>query len=91
LKSLVIDLPLLVGGCATPRRLDCEAITDIDVTGSHALAQTLATCRDRGVTVALSRVRQDLLATLTHYGLLERVEIYDSNEAAVAAGGADRT
>jgi high affinity sulfate transporter 1 len=65
--------------------LDCEGITDIDVTGSHALDATLTSCHDRGVTVVLSRVRQDLTATLAHYGLLERVVIYDSNGAAVAA------
>jgi hypothetical protein len=33
----------------------------------------------------MSRLRQDLATTLAHYGLLQRVEVYDSNEAAVAA------
>ncbi len=65
--------------------LDCEAITDIDVTGSQALDESMRSCHDRGVTVVVSRLRQDLATTLAHYRLLQRVEVYDSNEAAVAA------
>ncbi len=67
--------------------LDCEAITDIDVTGSQALDESLRSCHDRGVTVVAFRLRQDLATTLAHYGLLQRVEVYDSNEAAVAVAG----
>jgi len=33
----------------------------------------------------VSRLRQDLATTLKHYDLLRRVEVYESNEAAVAA------
>jgi hypothetical protein len=35
----------------------------------------------------VSRLRRDLAAILAHYGLLERVAVYDSNAAAVAAAG----
>jgi len=32
-------------------------------------------------------LRRDLAASLAHYGLLERVAVYDSNAATVAAAG----
>ena len=40
--------------------LHCEAITDIDVTGSQALDESLTSCHDRGVTVVVCRLRQNL-------------------------------
>ena len=65
--------------------LDAEGITDIDVTGSNALSETLDWLAERDVDVTLTRVRADLVALLAHYGLASRVRILDSNDDALRA------
>lgn len=69
--------------------LDCEGITDVDVTGAGALEAALLTCREAGAALVVSRLRRDLADTLDHYGLLVQLPVYDSNEAAVAAWSDD--
>lgn len=65
--------------------IDAEAITDIDVTGSAALEASLEWCTSRDVRVVVSRLRVDLAETLARYGLLEGLEVFDTNADAVRA------
>ena len=63
-------------------------MVDIDTSGSETLHQVLSGLRDRGVTVALSRVNPEQLELLKRYDLLELIgeeHIYPTNRHAVAA------
>ncbi|MCX5390549.1 SulP family inorganic anion transporter [Streptomyces sp. NBC_00094] len=68
---------IVTGSEPPPRRIviACEAVTDIDYTGSKELRGTVEWCRDRDVRVALTDVNGDLRALLGTYGLLSVVEI----------------
>ena len=68
--------------------LNAEANTEVDITGLDALEDLRATLADRGVVVALARVKQDLLRELTAYGLTEAIgrdRIYPTLPSAVEA------
>ena len=85
------DIETLVTQAATPVDrlvLDVQAMVDIDTSGSETLHQVLSGLRDRGVTVALSRVNPEQLELLKRYDLLELIgeeHIYPTNRHAVAA------
>ncbi|MFZ4893517.1 SulP family inorganic anion transporter [Plantibacter sp. Mn2098] len=64
--------------------LDCEAITDIDVTGAKSFRTAADAVRSAGVTLHLSRARRDLQRQLTELGLLG-IDVYATNRAAVVA------
>ncbi len=64
--------------------IDCEAITDIDVTGAESFAETKQWVLDRGLTFGLSRVRPDLARILGDLGLDEGAAIYGTNRDAIA-------
>jgi SulP family sulfate permease len=53
--------------------INAEAIVDIDSTAAARLAELIATLEQRGVQLALARVKQNLLATLVRAGLVERL------------------
>jgi high affinity sulfate transporter 1 len=65
--------------------LDCEAITDIDVTGAKAFRETAAWLRDERVELHFSRVRPDLAAVLHDFGLGAGVEVFGTNRQALEA------
>ncbi|MEK8226730.1 sodium-independent anion transporter [Oerskovia sp. M15] len=65
--------------------IDAEGITDVDVTGSTSINAVLDRCDELGVLVLATRLRVDLAETLAGYGLLERLEVFDTNAAAVDA------
>jgi SulP family sulfate permease len=58
---------------ATMVLVDAEAITGIDLTAAAAVAELHAWLSERGVTLAVSRVRTPLRDTLARTGLLERI------------------
>lgn len=64
--------------------LDCEAITDIDVTGANSFREALTIARAAGVTVHLSRARRPFRQQLERFGLLSSIDVFPSNRAAVA-------
>jgi len=64
--------------------LDCEAITDVDVTGAKSFREAVTLARSRGVTVSLSRLRGDLRRQFEELGLLDDLQVFSSNRAAVA-------
>jgi sulfate permease, SulP family len=51
--------------------LNAEAIVEVDITGLDALELVRSTLTDRGIVVALARVKQDLLDDLVAYGLAD--------------------
>jgi SulP family sulfate permease len=51
--------------------LNTEAIVEVDITGLDALELVRSTLTDRGIIVALARVKQDLLDDLVAYGLAD--------------------
>jgi SulP family sulfate permease len=51
--------------------LNTEAIVEVDITGLDALELVRSTLTDRGIVVALARVKQDLLDDLVAYGLAD--------------------
>lgn len=53
--------------------LNVEAIVEVDITGLDALESVRATLVERGIVVALARVKQDLLADLEAYGIAETI------------------
>ena len=68
--------------------LNAEANVEVDSTGLGALDQLRAELTDRGIVFALARVKQDLLSSLTAYGLTARIgtdRIYPTLPTAVAA------
>ena len=54
--------------------LNAEAIVELDITSADALRRLITELRERDVTFAMARVKQDLLAQLTRVGLLEIVD-----------------
>ncbi|QXJ20951.1 sulfate permease [Actinomadura graeca] len=60
-------------GPATWFVLNVEAITEVDSTGLDALEEVRAELTGRGITFALARVKQDLLADLRAYGLAAKI------------------
>ncbi|MBC7559208.1 MAG: SulP family inorganic anion transporter [Dermatophilaceae bacterium] len=68
--------------------LQCEAVTDIDVTAADMLEQLTAELRSRGVHLVLAEMRTRLSEQMRRYGLLRTVDkdhLYTSIEAAVTA------
>jgi len=68
--------------------LQCEAVTDIDVTAADMLEQLTAELRSRGVHLVLVEMRSRLSEQMRRYGLLKTVDqdhLYTSIEAAVTA------
>jgi SulP family sulfate permease len=68
--------------------VDAEAITRIDITASAAVAELHGWLDERGVRLALSRVRAPLRANLARTGLLERIgeeNLYATTSAGVRA------
>jgi high affinity sulfate transporter 1 len=63
--------------------LDCEAITDVDVTAASVVAETITSVRDHGITFDYSRVRAALKADLEHLGLADDARFFDTNRIAV--------
>jgi MFS superfamily sulfate permease-like transporter len=64
--------------------LDCEAVTDLDVTGSESLRATFAWLDAHQVQVSFSRLRPDLQRRLKGFQLLTGT-VYRTNRAAIAA------
>jgi MFS superfamily sulfate permease-like transporter len=72
--------------------LDCEAITDIDVTAAGSFKEVVRMTRARGIQLHVSRVRADLKAQLDEFELLEGIDSFETNRDAVeklgsSAGG----
>jgi high affinity sulfate transporter 1 len=65
--------------------LDCEAITDIDVTGSESLAEVQHWLKEKGVALHFSRVRPDLAKLLESLDLTGDSAIYGTNRQALEA------
>jgi MFS superfamily sulfate permease-like transporter len=64
--------------------LDCEAVTDLDVTGSESLRSACDWLAAHQVTVSFSRLRPDLQRRLKDFNLLNGA-VYRTNRAAIAA------
>lgn len=64
--------------------IDCQAITDLDVTGASSLTQAVAAAAVRGVEVHLSRVRPSLRAQFTELRVLTGVDEFATNQEAIA-------
>ncbi|WP_400997530.1 SulP family inorganic anion transporter [Agromyces sp. GXQ0307] len=71
--------------------LDCEAITDLDVTGAEAFASLRAWLREHDVALSMSRMRPGVRAGFERFGLLEGVEVHETNRAALAAAATAAT
>jgi high affinity sulfate transporter 1 len=68
--------------------LNTEAVTDIDITAVDALALLADEVEQRGVTLALARTKQDLLADLRRSGLARTIgedRVFPTLPTAVAA------
>ncbi|PJJ61921.1 SulP family inorganic anion transporter [Compostimonas suwonensis] len=65
--------------------IDLEAVTDVDVTGSEGLESARRWLGDHDVALHYSRLRPDLRRQLAHYGLLDGVEVFGTNRAAIDA------
>jgi MFS superfamily sulfate permease-like transporter len=68
--------------------LQCEAVTDIDVTAADMIEQLSAELRSRGVHLVLVEMRARLSEQMRRYGLLRRVDrdhLYPSVDAAITA------
>ena len=68
--------------------LECEAVTDIDVTAAAMLEQLDQQLNDQGVRVAFVELRSRLQDLILRYGLfetLDRDHFYPTVEAALAA------
>jgi high affinity sulfate transporter 1 len=66
--------------------LDCEAITDIDVTAAGVLDQVIHWVESQQVTFSFSRVRAELKTQLLALDLLSTgAKVFDSNRVAVSA------
>jgi len=78
----------VTGGAALGLRhlvLDCEAITDIDVTGAEAFRTVAAWVGTQGVELHLSRVRPDLVEVLDRFDLRGSLTIFGTNRQAIVA------
>ena len=67
--------------------LNVEAMVEVDITGLDGLESVRSTLADRGIVVALARVKQDLLDDLEAYGLVESIgpdRLYPTLPTAVA-------
>jgi MFS superfamily sulfate permease-like transporter len=67
--------------------LQCEAVTDIDVTAAEMLEQTDAQLNEQGIHLAFVELRSRLQDLVQRYGLLDTVDIkhfYPTMEAALA-------
>jgi high affinity sulfate transporter 1 len=62
--------------------LDCEAITDVDVTAAKAIGEAAAWVRSRGVSFDYSRVRGELRSVLDRFDLVGEARIFETNRAA---------
>jgi high affinity sulfate transporter 1 len=72
--------------------LQCEAVTDIDVTAADMLEALTSELEKQGVHLAFVELRARLREQLHRYGLfhtLDRDQLYSSVDAAIAAIGAD--
>jgi SulP family sulfate permease len=65
--------------------LDCEAITDIDVTGAKSFREIVGWLESQQVELHLSRVRPDLVVELGRFGLLGSLRTHGTNRQAIAA------
>ena len=65
--------------------LDCEAITDIDVTGAKTFREVVQWLESEHVELQLSRVRPDLLEVLKQFNLLGELRVHGTNRQAIAA------
>ncbi len=64
--------------------IDCEAITDIDVTGAESVAATKQWVLDRGLTFGYCRVRPDLARILADFALDAGTTTYGTTRDAIA-------
>ena len=67
--------------------LNVEAMVEVDITGLDGLEAVRSTLADRGMVVALARVKQDLLDDLEAYGLVDSIgahRLYPTLPTAVA-------
>lgn len=64
--------------------LDCEAITDIDVTGAKSFRDAAEWIAAQDVELHLSRVRPDLLVVLERFGLRGDLRLHGTNRQALA-------
>jgi high affinity sulfate transporter 1 len=64
--------------------LDLEGVTDIDVTGASSLRTLRQWLTERGVDLAYSRVRADMVELLDHFGLATGTTQYTTNREAAA-------
>ncbi len=67
--------------------LNVEAMVEVDITGLDGLEAVRSTLADRGIVVALARVKQDLLDDLEAYGLVDSIgahRLYPTLPTAVA-------
>ena len=71
--------------------LDLEAVTDVDVTGSESFATVAKKLHDRGIRLAVTRVRPDLSRRLEHFGLIDGLIVYATNRDALTAETAGPT
>jgi high affinity sulfate transporter 1 len=74
--------------------IQCEAITDVDVTAAETLAQLDVELNASGVHVALAEMRTRLEDLIQRYGLFETIHhdrFFSSVEAALEAIGKERT
>ncbi|MBW8870634.1 MAG: SulP family inorganic anion transporter, partial [Leifsonia sp.] len=65
--------------------LDLEAVTDVDVTGADSWRAVQTYVHSQSADLSLTRVRPGIRDRLAHFGLLDRVRIFDTNRAAIAA------
>ena len=65
--------------------LDCEAITDIDVTGAEAFESVRAWLVSEKIDLSYSRVRPDLARLLDRVGLSEGTTTFGTNRQALQA------
>jgi SulP family sulfate permease len=68
--------------------LNCEAVVEVDLTGVDALEELRETLDERGITVALARVKQELRHDLQAAGFLVKVGehlVFPTLPTAVAA------
>jgi high affinity sulfate transporter 1 len=73
--------------------LNAEANVEVDITGLDALESLRSTLAERGIVVALARVKQDLYGDLKAYGLVDAVgadHIYPTLPTALEAFAARR-
>ncbi len=54
--------------------LNAEAIVELDITSADAFRRLITDLRERDVTFAMARVKQDLLTQLTRVGLLDIID-----------------